>query len=129
MSRKHPAVRPLGIGVCLLTAAATALPLSTASAALPSAPTLPALGDTVDALAKTLDTRAVKDAVVPTTAARTAASARAIASVVDARTSNSRTASDGTTLGRVPPRSTPTLTDTPASGPSRPVMAWRAMVR
>lgn len=75
MSRKHPAVRPLGIGVCLLTAAATALPLSTASAALPSAPVLPALGDTVDALAKTLDTRVVKDAVVPTAAARTAASA------------------------------------------------------
>lgn len=75
MSRKHPAVRPLGIGVCLLTAAATALPLSTASAALTTAPVLPALGDTVDALTTTLDTRAVKDAVVPTTAARTAASA------------------------------------------------------
>src|SRR5690348_4003439 len=75
MSRKHPAVRPLGIGVCLLTAAATALPLSTASAALPATPVLPALGDTVDALTKTLDTRVVKDAVVPTSAARTAASA------------------------------------------------------
>ncbi|GAA2157297.1 hypothetical protein GCM10009845_00690 [Pedococcus bigeumensis] len=61
--------------MCLLTAAATALPLSTASAALPAAPVLPALGDTVDALTKTLDTRAVKDAVAPTTAARAAASA------------------------------------------------------
>lgn len=75
MSRRHPSVRPLGIGVCLLTAAATALPLSTASAALPGAPVLPALGDTVDALGRTLDTRAVKDAVVPTTSARNAASA------------------------------------------------------
>jgi hypothetical protein len=75
MSRKHPAVRPLGIGVCLLTAAATALPLSSAYAALPSSPVLPALGDTVDALAGTLDTRAVKEAVVPTTAARTAVKA------------------------------------------------------
>ena len=75
MSRKHPAVRPLGIGVCLLTAAATALPLSTASAGPPGAPVLPALGDTVDALTATLDTRAVKDAVVPATAARTAVAA------------------------------------------------------
>ena len=75
MSRKHPAVRPIGIGVCLLTAAATALPLSTAFAALPGSPVLPALGDTVDALTATLDTRAVKEAVVPATATRTAAAA------------------------------------------------------
>jgi extracellular elastinolytic metalloproteinase len=63
------------MGVCLLTAAATALPLTTASAASPPAGVLPALGDTVDQLARTLDTRAVASAVAPTDAARKAASA------------------------------------------------------
>jgi hypothetical protein len=61
------------MGVCLLTAAATALPLSMASAAPTSAPLSSVLGDTVDALTKTLDTRGVTAAVVPTTATRDAA--------------------------------------------------------
>jgi len=74
-SRKHS----IAVGVCLLTAAATALPLSSAAgatAALPSADPgstlLTGLGDGVDALTKTLDTRAVDRPVVPTTAAKDA---------------------------------------------------------
>ena len=74
-SRKHS----IAVGVCLLTAAATALPLSSAAgapAALPAADgaaaALPGLGDTVDALTQTLDTRAVDRPVVPTTAAKKA---------------------------------------------------------
>lgn len=65
--------RTTAMGVCLLTAAATALPLSMASAAPTSAPLSSVLGDTVDALTKTLDTRGVTAAVVPTTATRDAA--------------------------------------------------------
>ena len=74
-SRKHS----IAVGVCLLTAAATALPLSSAAgapAAFPAADgaaaALPGLGDTVDALTQTLDTRAVDRPVVPTTAAKKA---------------------------------------------------------
>jgi len=72
-SRRHT----IATGVCLLTAAATALPLTTASASAagPAAAALPALGDTVDQLTRTLDTRAVTSSVVPTDAARKAASA------------------------------------------------------
>ncbi|MEO6413974.1 MAG: M36 family metallopeptidase [Pedococcus sp.] len=73
MSRTHSMSRPAGVGLCLLTAAATALPLSTAFAAAPAAPVLPALGDVVDSLAATLDTRAVTRSVVPGAAAREAA--------------------------------------------------------
>ncbi|GAB3450390.1 hypothetical protein GCM10027517_37740 [Phycicoccus ginsengisoli] len=67
--------RSMAVGVCLLAAATTALPLSTATAALPAAPVLPALGDPVDALARTLDTRAVTAPVVPSAAARDAVEA------------------------------------------------------
>ncbi len=74
-SRKHS----IAVGVCLLTAAATALPLSSAAgatAALPAAggatTALPGLGDAVDTLARTLDTRAVDRPVLPTAAARNA---------------------------------------------------------
>ena len=69
-SRKHS----LAMGVCLLTAAATALPLAAAAAATPVAPVLPGLADTVSELARTLDTRSVTAPVVPTTAVRDAAS-------------------------------------------------------
>ena len=57
--------RTAALGVGLL-AATTAVPLSMATAATPQAPDLSVLGDTVDALTTTLDTRAVKDAVAPT---------------------------------------------------------------
>ncbi len=74
-SRKHS----IAVGVCLLTAAATALPLSSAvgaPAVLPGAgaasTALPGPGDAVDALAETLDTRAVDRPVVPTASARDA---------------------------------------------------------
>lgn len=74
-SRKHS----IAVGVCLLTAAATALPLSSAAGASAAPPAadgaaaaLPGLGDTVDALTQTLDTRAVDRPVVPTTAAKKA---------------------------------------------------------
>jgi hypothetical protein len=70
-SRKHS----MATGVCLLTAAALTLPLSTAFAAGTPAPVLPALGDAADQLSQTLDTRAVKDAVAPTSATTRAASA------------------------------------------------------
>jgi extracellular elastinolytic metalloproteinase len=62
--------RTAALGVGLL-AATTAIPLTVATAATPPAPQLSALGDTVDALTRTLDTRAVEDAVAPTS--RTAA--------------------------------------------------------
>ena len=80
-SRKHS----LAMGVCLLTAAATALPLASATAATPAAPVLPALADTVSELTKTLDTRAVTEAVVPTEAVRDAASQLIAASGKGAR--------------------------------------------
>jgi len=65
--------RTAALGVGLL-AATTAIPLTVATAATPPAPDLSAaLGDTVDALSRTLDTRAVEDAVAPTS--RTAAAA------------------------------------------------------
>ena len=77
-SRKHS----IAVGVCLLTAAATALPLSSAAgatAALPAAggatTVLPGLGDAVDTLARTLDTRAVDRPVLPTAAAKNALTA------------------------------------------------------
>ncbi|NNM47606.1 M36 family metallopeptidase [Knoellia koreensis] len=66
-------LRTTTVGVCLLTAAATALPLSIASAAQSTPSLSTVLGDTVDQLTKTLDTRGVTAAVVPTTATRDAA--------------------------------------------------------
>ena len=65
----------LAMGVCLLSGALVATPVAaTASAATPTAADelLPGLGDAVSELTATLDTRAVKEAVVPSAATREA---------------------------------------------------------
>ena len=65
----------LAMGVCLLSGALVAAPVAaTASAATPTAADelLPGPGDAVSGLTATLDTRAVKEAVVPSAATREA---------------------------------------------------------
>lgn len=66
------------LGVGALTGALVTAPVATATASSPAtdltAPVLTGLGDAVSDLTATLDTRAVKDAVVPGAAARTALS-------------------------------------------------------
>ena len=75
------------------------------------------------ALALSSTTHVTSGTVVDDAMRRTSASASSSAARVTARRSTSRRASAGTTLGRVPPLTTPTLTVTPGQRPLRAVRA------